>query len=300
MGCWYKTCGLSKLPIVEGTDVLVVPIIKNKHRDRCYTSALWMPATLAFWSKYNDYGGGEDSSGHFLDHIISTIRDKLVEVSKGENEYHDIPVKKADFSVDVFFEAVHEGRLVVDDYHTPVECDFVMIRKDVLDGFATRYQFEEYVGSGMGSDGSCYFMYNWKYVTDNIGKMIARIRNGELVAPMYPGMGIRVDYKQRHLPDYVVESFLTSYDRHRTFDLGEPITVIINKVITEPDDNKATEIVLDALYLSLASVALDTTRGIWAPGCHEGSQANDELPYRAIAETVLELIAGDDSDIHDD
>lgn len=64
MGCWNKTCGLSNLHITSGQKVTVFLLEKNLvATDRTYTTSFYHPALTPFYSEYNDYGGGENSSG---------------------------------------------------------------------------------------------------------------------------------------------------------------------------------------------------------------------------------------------
>ena len=97
MGCWNKTCGLSKLHIYAGDPVYVFVIEQNLDHDRCYSTAFWSPILAPFESVYNDYGGGENSGGVWFQHIMDGVRAKLIEQEVGENEYHDIAVKREGF-----------------------------------------------------------------------------------------------------------------------------------------------------------------------------------------------------------
>jgi hypothetical protein len=59
----------------------------------------------------------------------------------GENEYHDIPVKKGEFNIDLLFESDHEQRLFIHnplkthyDMRDKVRIKHIVIRKEVYDG----------------------------------------------------------------------------------------------------------------------------------------------------------------------
>lgn len=43
MGCWNKTCGLSKLHVYAGDPVYVFVLEQNLNHDRCYATAFWSP-----------------------------------------------------------------------------------------------------------------------------------------------------------------------------------------------------------------------------------------------------------------
>lgn len=96
MGCWNGTCGFTNLPILDGRDIYVFPIVENHGSSFCYTNALYRPTAIPFRAVYNDYGGGIDSCGTGIDIIMEWIREHLVEMDVGENRFHDIEVKKKD------------------------------------------------------------------------------------------------------------------------------------------------------------------------------------------------------------
>jgi hypothetical protein len=155
MGCWNKTCGLSNLHIIAGTDVYVFVLEENTDKtDRCYSTAFWRPLLLPFTSKYNDYGGGEESGGPGFQLIMDSIAKELTEMEVGDNEYHDIAVKKEGFGEEQFFESVHEHRLFKKSYYGDKQViDFVMMRKDIVDYILENRVIERYVGEGKGTTG---------------------------------------------------------------------------------------------------------------------------------------------------
>lgn len=88
MGCWNKTCGLSNLHIF-GSDPVYVFVLESERDDsNCYTTSLFKPLLLPFESEYNDYGGGEDSGVPAFDLIMTSLKDQLVELEIGDNQYH--------------------------------------------------------------------------------------------------------------------------------------------------------------------------------------------------------------------
>jgi len=104
MGCWNETCGLTNLHIRYGEPVVVFAIKENKVVDsRCYTTPFFSPIMMPFYSIYNDYGAGENSHGFGLEFVLNIMREKLVELDVGENQYHDIAVSREDFGEREFF-----------------------------------------------------------------------------------------------------------------------------------------------------------------------------------------------------
>lgn len=164
MGCWNKTCGLSKLHIFAGDPVYVFVIEQNLDHERCYSTAFWSPALIPFESKYDDYGGGEESGGVWLPYIMEALKNSLIEQEVGENEYHDIAVKRDEFNEELFFESTHEGRLLTKDWRgNSREVDFVMFRKDVVDDILTNLEIDKYVGDGKGNRPDCPNGNNYIY-----------------------------------------------------------------------------------------------------------------------------------------
>ena len=150
MGSWNKTCGLSNLYINSGEPVMVFTLVRNNYlTDFCYSTALYSPVLIPFYSEYNDYGAGENSSGIGLSLTIEALSKSLVEIEQGKNEYHDIPVKREGFDEDKYWEAIHEGRLNVLDYKgKEANVQFVMFHKRVVDYILENYVQDNYVGQG--------------------------------------------------------------------------------------------------------------------------------------------------------
>jgi hypothetical protein len=179
MGSWYKTCGLSNLPILTGDRTYVFVMEQNSSEDNhCYSSHLYRPVLLSFESTYADYGAGESSSGIGLDLIMSGIKDRMIEIPQGENKYHDIPVTKEAFDEELFFESIREGRLKVKSYNGENRVEFTMLRKDVVDAILETYIIEKYVGEGKGNTGykNSYINYQFADLVKEVPAAIAAIK----------------------------------------------------------------------------------------------------------------------------
>ncbi|KAI9549452.1 hypothetical protein GHT06_001852 [Daphnia sinensis] len=174
MGCWSKTCGLSNLHITAGTPVYVFVLEDSRAGDHCYSTNLFKPLLLPFESEYNDYGGGENSSGVAFELIMDGIKSRLVEVPLGENKYHDIAITKEKFDEELFFEAVHEDRLSISSYGStdPTNLQFVMFRKDVVDDILENRVIEKYVGDGKGTCG-----YGNNYISYKFADVVADVKS---------------------------------------------------------------------------------------------------------------------------
>src|SRR6185437_1084511 len=117
MGSWDACCGLSKIPIQIGDPVVDFLIGEvGSFRDSgfiCYPNDLWAPLTIQTYGEYRDYGEIDVQQGWHIDYVAEAIKKCVVELEQGDNEYHDIPVKREDITYDFIQEAVHEGRLFV-------------------------------------------------------------------------------------------------------------------------------------------------------------------------------------------
>lgn len=314
MGCWNKTCGLSKLHIYAGDPVYVFVMEQQTNHERCYATAFWRPVMVPFEAKYDDYGGAEDFSGVWLNDIIQGIASKLVEMPQGENRYHDIPVAREGFDVDKFFEAVHEGRLFTKDYNGKnAHVDFVMFRKDVVDDILANYEVDKYVGSGKGNrpdaDGDNNYIY-YKFadviadvpafldrldssMRDRITEVKERFTNEETDEA-------KANEAALHLASFMLFRDLGSVfdwndtnkaawylyrDGYRFSSLVDVSSRIIEATVTG-NRAYAEELLTEHLLACFLNAFLECTRGLWQPGCHEGSQASEHAGYRALTAAI--------------
>lgn len=283
MGCWNKTCGLSNLHINSGESVYVFVLEKNKYEDeRCYSTAFFKPLLLPFESVYDDYGGGKDSSGIGLPYIMNSIKDNLIELELGKNEYHDIEVKKEDWSVDLFFEAVHEHRLRIKDTYL----DFVMVRKDVVDYILENRVIRDYVGEG-GTCGynNAYIEYKFNDILLDIPEFIETVKEKVAKGLLFLGSD-SVIFKYNH-PNKVGK-FITRIDSKycRVLDVID----LIYKKIEEDEITEATQLIVEHLKAVFIDNYMNMIRKVWIPGAHEGSQSNDPYGYRLLNEIVAQVL----------
>lgn len=327
MGCWNKTCGLSRLHINAGEEVYVFVIEEGNRNDtsRCYTTALYAPLLMPFEAKYDDYGGGEDAKGVALPFILEGLREELVEMPQGENEYHDIPVTRDKFEVENFFEAVHEGRLFVKDYHGEnSRVEFVMIRKDVVQNILNTWVQEHYVGDGKGTCGygNNYILYDFHDVLADVDPFLDALEakltgvgddDSDLMLPslqkkieageytpeqitaakramarirLFDGLGSVIPWKNR---DTNKASWYLHRDNYRYCSIINADDLVID-AMEAGNRELAKELLINRLIASYIDSFYNATRNIWAPGCHEGSQAQDEDGYRVLASTIVKVL----------
>lgn len=295
MGSWYKTCGLTNLPIKEDEDVYVFVLKENSDRsERCYATAYFKPVLLPFESKYNDYGGGKESSGIGLPYIMDGLKTFLVEMEQGKNEYHDIPIKKNEFNVDKFFEAVHESRMFINRNE---KIDFVMMKKNSVDYLLNTFEFEMYMGAGLGNrkenKGNYYNYHTYQDIIKDIPNFIDTVKkylleNNNRLYSIQHLNGI-IDKKSS-----LTFKHLLNIDQYRYCSIAFDIKIDFARfLISFIEENKIEELI-KILEEILKGVVINSffekTRKLWIPTGHEGSQNNDLYPYKKLIEIIQKEI----------
>jgi hypothetical protein len=307
MGCWNKTCGLSNLHITHGDEVYVFVIEENTDKtDRCYTTSFWRPLLLPFTSKYNDYGGGEESSGAGFQLIMDSVAKQLVEMDLGKNRYHDIAVKKEGFGEEQFFDAVHEHRLFKTDYYgVTAVIDFVMMRKDVVDYILENRVIEKYVGEGKGTSGygNSYVTYKFKDILEDLPEFMDKL---EIVADLESASN------KPELAETLMELMrsgglsIFSYDHpNKVSERLRGDNYRVSSIVSERDAvlsllkagkrAEAESLVTDLLKGHYIDTFMESTRKNWAPGGHEGSQNQDADEYRLLIKAMTNALDADDA-----
>lgn len=293
MGSWNKTCGLSNLHIYAGTPVYVF-VLEDARRDSdsdCYATSLFSPLLLPFDSEYNDYGGGENSGGPGFEPIMAALKSRLIERDVGENEYHDIAVKRDAFNEELFFSAVRENRLMIGGHYSgkPVAVKFTMFRKDIVDDILQNHTFEEYVGKSAGNCG-----YNNNYVRVGYQDYVADIRPllDHIVSEIndYRSSGVSEKTERAlfrsillfDLDDNRAGKLLNSndyrYSRLVEFrDIGHQLLADSS----EANIQRLTALITEYFKGVYIDMFMHAARKTWIPGGHEGSQSTsgDELRF---------------------
>lgn len=301
MGSWYKTCGVSNLHIRDNDDVMVFVLEKNTDdTDRCYSTAFWKPLMLPFYAKYGDYGKGDDNTGVGLPYIVEGIKKNLVEMELGENQYHDIAVKKDKFDIELFYEAVHENRLFKDiswGGKDQTMLDFVMIRKDIADDILANFQREVYVGGGKGD---CGYENNYKLVTftriiEDLPEYMEKLHS--LCVPKEGATNedlllMRMEMRGMEIFEWGHPNLVSQWMRGDNYRFCQVVRTpeLIFELVKAGDIVQATNMLIDILKARYLDCFMETTRRNWAPGGHEGSQASEAHGYRIIAEATLRAL----------
>lgn len=291
MGCWNKTCGLSNLHITAGTEAYVFILEPNKDSsDRCYSTHLFSPLLLPFVTEYNDYGGGENSSGPGFPVIMEAIKENLHEIELGDNKYHDIAVKKDAFNEELFFEAVHEGRLFrKGHYSDPVKLEYVMFRKDIVDHILENRVIEKYVGNGKGTGGygNSYVYYKFADIVADILPMLQEIcellEDGNESTKFKIIGGIEYLFKYDH-PNLAAQWLRgDNYRFSRLVDMKYAFSQLFADNTPTLEQVLAIEkLLIEYLKGLFIDSFMEATRKSWIPGGHEGSQSAEIAEYRLL------------------
>jgi hypothetical protein len=301
MGCWNQTCGLSQLHIRHGQDVMVFALTKNNGYDSlCYTTPFWAPAMLPFYAKYNDYGGGEDCTGVGLNIVMNAIKEELIELPQGANQFHDIPVKAEGFNDEVFFEAVHEGRLFVKGLHERqrVHVEFVMFHMDVVNHILENRKIERYVGQNNGNTGwdNAYIEYTFKDVLADlpacVDHMFEQYADQSNPLRFFDPLRSLRRMNDRETNQVNHAAALLSIDEYRYSGLVR-ISFLLDEYVEANDRAGLIELLTEHLKaLWLDGFMLDT-RKFWSPQAGAGSQAQEPEGYLLLIDAMKNVLAAE-------
>lgn len=301
MGCWHKTCGLSNLHITAGTPVYVFVLEEDRDSSNCYTTNLFSPLLLPFESVYNDYGGGDDSSGVALPFILSALKSSLVEMELGENQYHDIEVTREKFDIDLFFDAVHENRLMIKHHPAldPTKVTFTMFRKDIVDAILEQRAIVEYVGNGRGNYAKYnneldYSRYHYKDIVKDIRPLIDQMRTK--IAEADPSEAIYMPYSMlSKVSGYQSENLAArwlhqdNYRYSRLVDIRMAVTTAL-KADTESAYSLLELLLTEHVKGLFIEAFMTAARKTWIPGGHEGSQSESGAALRLLARVTIDVL----------
>ena len=283
---------MSNLHIYEGEECQMFILKEVGGKDRCHSTALWRPSLFPVSCVYADYGQADELNQLVFEPLILNLQKKLDEYDLGENQYHGIEVKRNNFNESLFFEAVHEGRLTVTEPVYPdskekLYIDFVLIKQSIIDRVFDSWPIELYAGEGQGNCGyknsylNVYLKDALAAVPDYITKVIIEydsfVRNDNE----------RMFYlKRENGKDHIISKILSS-DTYRYFELFDFKEFIITCLKSSKIEQ--AEAVVKSYILGLfVDKFFESTRKIWVPACHEGSQNTESSGHLALANAVID------------
>ncbi len=302
MGCWNNTCGLTNLPIVVGDPVYVFPIIEKDisgYRSHCETTAFYEPMLTPFTAVYNDYGAGEDCEGAILEPFVDMMKSSLVELSLTEDSASDEPIDRESFDIDAFFEAVHDDKLFVRGYPRKAAVYFTMIRKDIVDRLWTEWKFDVYVGEGNATDpkdayerGVTHAMLSERFIPLFVESLKTIAETTEGLPKIEREIQRRI--AMRRNDDFtVLRSLLYTFDSSNYWDPLYIKDQLMDLVVAGEYD-RATELMRLQLLGVMVNEMMTSTRRVWMPVMHQGSQSQEYDDYR-----LLHKLANDVMDERD-
>jgi hypothetical protein len=323
MGSWNGTCGLTELPIISGTDIFVFPIVESYRDSFCYSSALYRSSVLSFRAKYNDYGAGENCTGVALPHLIEGIREQLVELEVGENQYHDIAVKREGFDVDMFFEACHEKRLMFtnplrgyEGQSKTKDVFFTMIRKDAVDRLWNEWTFDMYKRKEVpipdGFETDKYYFKNVTYaklaelIPEYMAVCASELKEFTSIQPKdnlseeelakFKRAVASIKYRgffgprfSHILGDIFGHAFGDGYSDGGFANIADVRDTIIVEYM-EGDKEVAYALMREAMIGSMVNSFMESTRKVWLPVMHQGSQSEEYAEYKLLNKITADII----------
>ena len=312
MGCWNQTCGLTQLHIRANQDVVVFAMTKNNGVDSlCYTTPFYAPVMMPFYAKYNDYGGGEECHGIGFNIVMDAIKEELVELPVGENQYHDIAVKKEGFGEEQFFEAVHEDRLFVKGMNPRqrIHVGFMMIRKDIFDHILENRVLERYVGNNQGTiakwgDSKDYIEFKFADVAADIPACVDYIftalqDESNVLARFDPLRYLRKLNDNSLRPVGNRAASYLSHEDYRYSSLVRPSSEI-DRYISTDDKTGLTEYLTEYLKALWIDGFMLDTRKFWSPQAGAGSQQDEHEGYELLIDAMTAALASEKREYEED
>lgn len=314
MGCWNQTCGITQIHIRAGEPVMIIPLAESIRESLCYSTPFWAPFELPFYAEYNDYGAGENEEGIGLEYLLTELRRTLVEVEQGDNEYHDIPVKKADFDVECFWEAIHEQRLSINSYKENHQVGMMMVKMSVFNHLVENREFSTYDYDRKTSK-ITYYKYKFQDVLDGVPGLVDAIIGRDM-----PSSLDKLDAEDReHMKrmyfmfdpvSKASQKLLGSYDnevsrkdcnraalwlRNQTSHLryggfGTVIDSALEELLDADNRDGAIELLREHLKILFIDSLFLATRKFWSPQAGCGSQNQEHSGYRTLINAMTHVL----------
>ena len=150
MGCWYKTCFVTNLPIYEGDEVVSFILIQNpygmKETNPVYSNAFWDILPLPIYGKYDDYGSQDDDSNQeWKWKFLKTVFAPNV-VKQVVDEFHDKPYLSPFENMESLNNTIRDNLFTLKMYDKESLISTIMIHRNVYEQF-TKNHFGEYKGN---------------------------------------------------------------------------------------------------------------------------------------------------------
>lgn len=269
-----------------------------KPNGTCYNNELWAPRTCAIKAIYDDYGRvAEAEPEWYINQVMDRFRKDIIEQEQGENEYHDLAVKKEDLvGMDGFYkllELCQESRAYVSG-----RLGFIFNGPDWLGvGFVLVHEFA----------------YQ-KMISDELNKTIDPYTSGkratltlnkvnEHVDKIYALNNIKpASSSEKDKAEYLSAKYKAYFDLHDhgIFYHIDPLGVLgiadhmkwIEEMAEEGvdrNDKKVTQLVNIVVESVEFIFNMSAMRKHWTPMCGHGSQSNEWRAHKLLAQTVVDF-----------
>ncbi len=300
MGCWNATCAVTGLPIFDDDEVevlLVKTITGQDSSSFCEPYSYYVPLPLTFSGQYNDYGAVKNCHGVALDIIVESLRKVLTEREEGENEYHELEVKREDFNIEKLFRLDHEGLLYINtfgkhqfDMREAHRVTHLTIHKHVYDTIVSNIVIGVWEQDPDAKEGSNHTVYkdlvemrleyeqylkdleavfksresdnDWPWLAHTMNRTVGKTKVGELVG----------------------EYGLGSYGLRYPIKLSELLMDLLRM-----DDEDLEPILDNAIKLSFFSTFMNQARRSWHKPSGSGSQDSETTAQTLAADLTIEM-----------
>lgn len=319
MGCWNQTCGLTQIHIRAGERVMIFPLAEASIRGMHYSTPFYTPLAVPFYGEYNDYGAAEECDGIGLHLALDLIKDKLVEIEQGNNQYHDIAVKKEEFNEDLFWEAIHEERLRITGWRGEEThaVGIVMLKQSVFDHLAANLVFQDYDYDrtiGMAT----YFDYKLQDVLDGVPEFVDAMLTPRFKIPA--GLDEELAKELKDFMSFVepissvarkllsdengevklikdginrAASWLKYFGSHLSdgFSVTDQMNTWSSDLVKAADRDGLIELITEHLKMKFVDKFFMMTRKVWSIQTGMGSQSDDHSGYQALVAAMSHVLA---------
>lgn len=305
MGCWNQTCVISNLHITANQEVAIFLLVENHHKEAefYYANAVNNLCPFPFYGEYDDYGAAENCHGIMLDRVVEAVKSQLVEFDLGENQYHDIPVKRDGFDINVLFEADHENRLFVDTmYRRKLRVTPVMIHKTIFDGIINDWTREHHYFSGYGTTDQGFHTRKYKFhdVVADLPAWIARASAAVKADTKFSGIGgygmqyVLMKLFNRDDPEQnLAADWFRTLDSEHTpsglFNLAD----MLHDSLTNGSAEDTLVLMTELLKGMWINSFMTNTRKFWSRQSGLGSQNNEQAAYRVLINSMTKALDDD-------
>lgn len=269
---------------------------------------------LPFYSEYDDYGGGIDSSGIGLNYVMDALANQLLEMDPGPNQYYDIPVTKKGFNVIKMFEYNIKHRLQLEDsknskflesYRLSATLSdqsnsellhdisrsrlhgrtttHVMIHIDIFDHILEHYEIIDYLSGENIPFKDRKFVYRFFDVVASVPEYISAYRANRDKPGFFFG-----EHMFNGKTQNLAAKWLSFFKHKDSFLIN--ISDLILAESYNLDDTKFSELLIDILKGQIINDYMSASRRVWVKSASDGDQSNRLDVYQILIDGMQQII----------